>query len=164
MRGSKKKTTLKRALRKKRLLILLSLLVVIAAASFVGWKVYPPFKSQASDNSKPFQLTWGVKYAHSNTTHQRPGDNVTVSILLTTGGFGKEPVTYPAFQAVSVFAYDTKYYKLINGNCVWRYGCRISTIDTVNPPYASEANENGMHKKRIAICFDIPANTQCHSC
>jgi hypothetical protein len=56
MRGSKKKNPFTRALRKKRILILLSLLVIVSVVGYVGWKVYPPFKSQAATMTNP-QLT-----------------------------------------------------------------------------------------------------------
>jgi hypothetical protein len=73
MGRSKKKNTWSKALFRKRLLVLFSLLVLIALTGFVGWKLYPPFRSLADSSVRPnppFAYTCGfnVMFQIDNST------------------------------------------------------------------------------------------------
>jgi hypothetical protein len=61
----------------------------------------------------------------------------------------------PAYMVIYTVSYDTRLFKLINGNCEWVYGCIQSTADIHNLPYNMG---DYIHKKRIAICYNVPAN------
>lgn len=144
-------------LKSKKLLYLLPILLFAAVG---GYFVFASQAAQRGDRvSHGFNEYWN--YGDFNNYVPQPGDTLKGTIDIDINS--DEENTYTtAYQAIFITAYDTKVYKPMNGNCVWRFGCTVSSVNTasIDAAVAQYYNEGlGVHKHRVAICFNIPANT-----